>query len=65
MQADHSRELMAVQARHITETAAIKKRYEKNVSFFQMSVRKASALFPHFYELPRMYAFCHYIRFDE
>lgn len=41
MQADHSRELMAVQARHITETADIKKRYEKNVSFFKcLSARR-------------------------
>ena len=65
MQADHSRELMAVQARHITETADIKKRYEKNVSFFQMLVRKASAWFPHFHELLRMYEFCHKIGFND
>lgn len=41
MQADHSRELMAVQARHITETADIKKRYEKMCLFFKcLSARR-------------------------
>jgi len=35
LRADHCKELMAVQARHMTETADIKKQYEKDLSFFK------------------------------
>ena len=65
LRADHCKELMAVQARHMTETADIKKQYEKDLSFFQMLVRKASAWFPHFRELLRMDEFCRKIGFND
>ena len=65
LRADHCKELMAVQARHLTETADIKKQYEKDLSFFQMLVRKASAWFPHFRELLRMDEFCRKIGFND
>ena len=65
LRADHCKELMAVQARHMTETADIKKQYEKELSFFQMLVRKASAWFPHFRELLRMDEFCRKIGFND
>lgn len=65
LRADHCKELIAVQARHMTETADIKKQYEKDLSFFQMLVRKASAWFPHFRELLRMDEFCRKIGFND
>ena len=65
LRADHCKELMAVQARHMTETADIKKQYEKDLSFFQMLVRKASAWFPQFRELLRMDEFCRKIGFND
>lgn len=65
MQSDHSRELTAMQARHITETANMKKQHESNLSFLQSVVRKALTWFPHFRELLHMDEFCRKIGFND
>ncbi len=65
MQSDHSRELTAMQARHVTETANMKKQYEKDLSFLQSVVRKALAWFPRFREMLRMDEFCRKVGFND
>lgn len=65
MQSDHSRELTAMQARHITETANIKKQYEKDLSFLQSVVRKALTWFPRFREMLRMDELCRKVGFND
>lgn len=65
MQNDHSRELMSMQARHLTEAANIKKQYEKDLSFLQSVVRKALAWFPRFREMLRMDELCRRVGFND
>lgn len=65
MQNDHSRELMSMQARHLTEVVNIKKQYEKDLSFLQSVVRKALAWFPRFREMLRMDELCHRVGFSD
>lgn len=65
MQSDHSRELTAMQARYITETANMKKHYESDLSFFQSIVRKALAWFPRFREMLRMDELCRKVGFND
>ena len=65
MQNDHSRELMSMQARHLTEAANIKKQYEKDLSFLQSVVRKALAWFPRFREMLRMDELCRKVGFND
>ena len=65
MQSDHSRELTAMQARHIMETANIKKQYESDLSILQSVVRKALAWFPRFSEMLRMDEFCRKVGFND
>ncbi len=65
MQNNHSRELAAIQARHLTETANIKKQYERDLSFLQSVVRKALAWFPHLREMLRMDELCRNVGFND
>ena len=65
MQNDHSRELMSMQARHLTEAANIKKQYEKDLSFLQSVVHKALAWFPRFREMLRMDELCRRVGFND
>lgn len=65
MQSDHNRELTAMQARHITETANMKKQYESDLSFLQSVVRKALAWFPRFREMLRMDELCRKVGFND
>ena len=65
MQNDHSRELMSMQARHLTEAANIKKQYEKDLSFLQSVVHKARAWFPRFREMLRMDELCRRVGFND
>ena len=65
MQADHKQELTTIQARHVTETANMKKQYEKDLSFLQSVVRKALAWFPRFREMLRMYELCRNVGFND
>ncbi len=64
MQSDHSRELTAMQARHLTETENTKKQHEKEVSVLQTVVRKALAWFPYFREMLRMDDLCRKVGFN-
>lgn len=65
MQADHRQELTTIQARHVTETANMKKQYEKDLSFLQSVVRKALTWFPRFREMLRMYELCRNVGFND
>ena len=65
MQNDHSRELMSMQARHLTEVVNIKKQYEKDLSFLQSVVHKALAWFPRFREMLRMDELCRKVGFND
>lgn len=65
MQSDHSRELTAMQARHITETENMKKQHESDLSFLQSVVRKALEWFPHFREMLRMDELCRKVGFND
>ena len=65
MQSEHSRELTIMQARHVTETANMKKQYEKDLSFLQSVVSKALAWFPRFREMLRMDELCRKVGFND
>lgn len=65
MQNDHSRELTIMQARHITETANMKKQYESDLSFLQSVARKALAWVPRLREMLRMDEFCRKVGFSD
>lgn len=65
IQSEHSRELTTMQARHVTETANMKKQYEKDLSFLQSVVRKALAWFPRFREMLRMDELCRKVGFND
>lgn len=65
MQSEHSRELTTMQVRHVTETANMKKQYEKDLSFLQSVVRKALAWFPRFREMLRMDELCRKVGFND
>lgn len=65
MQSEHSRELTTMQVRHVTETANMKKQYEKDLSFLQSVVRKALAWFPCFREMLRMDELCRKVGFND
>lgn len=65
MQAEHSRELTAIQAQHTTETANLTKRYEKEMSLLKTIISKAVKWFPYFREMIRMESVCHKIGFDD
>ncbi len=65
IQSDHSRELTAMQARHLTETENTKKQHEKELSVLQTIVRKALVWFPHFREMLRMDDLCRKVGFSD
>jgi hypothetical protein len=65
IQSEHSRELTTMQARHVTETANMKKQYEKDLFFLQSVVRKALAWFPRFREMLRMDELCRKVGFND
>lgn len=65
MQADHSRELTAIQAQHTTETANLTKRYEKEMSLLKTIISKATTWFPYFREMLRMESVCQTVGFED
>ncbi len=65
MQNDHSQELTAMQARYMTEMANMKKRHEKDLSFWQTIIRKALIWFPRLREMLRMDEFCRKVGFSD
>ena len=65
MQADHSRELTAIQAQHTTETANLTKRYEKEMSLQKTIISKATTWFPYFREMIRMESVCRTVGFND
>ena len=65
MQNDHSRELTAMQARHMTEMANMKKRHEKDLSLLKAVISKATTWFPYFREMIRMESICRTVGFDD
>lgn len=65
MQNDHKREITTIQARHITETANMKKKHDKELSILQTIVRKALAWFPNFREMLRMDDLCRKVGFSD
>ena len=65
MQSNHSRELVAMQARHATEVANQTKQYEKEVSLLKIVLSKATKWFPYFREMIRMESVCRTIGFND
>ena len=65
MQADHSRELTAIQAQHTTETANLTKRHEKEMSLLKAIISKAVKWFPYFREMIRMESVCRTVGFND
>lgn len=65
MQADHSRELTAIQAQHTTETANLTKRYEKEMSLLKTIISKATTWFSYFREMIRMESVCRTVGFND
>lgn len=64
MQAEHSRELTAIQAQHTTETANLTKRYEKEMSLLKTIISKAVKWFPYFREMIQMEIVCRTVGFN-
>ncbi len=64
MQADHSQELAATQARYASETANREKLYEKEMSLLKTALSKAVKWFPYFREMVRMESICRTVGFD-
>ncbi|WP_301380240.1 MobV family relaxase [uncultured Alistipes sp.] len=65
MQSDHSRELTAMQARHVAKTTNLTKRHEKEVSLLKTALLKAVKWFPYFREMIRMESVCRTVGFDD
>ncbi len=65
MQADHSQELAATQARYASETANREKLYEKEMSLLKTALSKAVKWFPYFREMVRMESICRTAGFDK
>lgn len=65
MQADHSRELTTIQARHAIETVSLTKQHEKEMSLVKTALSKAVKWFPYFREMLRMESVCRMVGFDD
>lgn len=65
MQADHSRELAAIQTQHTTETANLTKQHKKEMSLLKAVISKAVNWFPYFREMIRMESVCRTVGFDD
>ena len=65
MQNDHSQELTAMQARHVTETSNLTQQHEKEVSLLKTALSKAVKWFPYFREMIRMESVCRTAGFDD
>ena len=65
MQSDHSREFMAMQARHATEVENLTEQHEKEVSLLKTVLSKAVKWFPYFREMIRMENVCRTVGFDD
>ncbi len=64
MQADHSQELAATQARYAAETANREKLHKKEMSLLKTALSKAVKWFPYFREMVRMEHICRTVGFD-